>query len=154
MRSGRHAETERTKPAARRRRENDGGVAVVEFAIIAPVLVLLLFGIIEAGWAFAQQLEVRHGAREGARLAAVNEGSLDDIVAATCAQMDLSTSGATVSLAKSGPAVGDSARVEVAAPVDSITGLTGLVFGTTLTESVEMRIEQPPTWVDGTRPCP
>ena len=88
-------------------------------------------------------------------MAAVNEGSLDDIVAATCAQMDLATSGATVSLTRSGSAVGDSVRVEVAAPVDSITGLTGLVFGgVALNEAVEMRIEQPPTWVDGTKQCP
>ena len=88
-------------------------------------------------------------------MAAVNEGSLDDIVAATCAQMNLSTSGATVSLTKDGPAVGDAVKVEVIAPIDSITGLTSLVFGgPTLTEAVEMRIEQPPTWADGTRPCP
>jgi len=133
----------------------DQGVAIIEFAIVAPVLILLLFGIIEAGWAFSQQLEVRHGAREGARMAAVNEGTLDDIVNATCAQMDLSTSGATVTLTKSGPEVGDSVQVKVNAPVDSITGITGLVFGgVTLSESVEMRIEQPPTWADGTKPCP
>ncbi len=128
---------------------------MIEFAIIAPVLFLLLFGIVEAGWAFSQQLEVRHGAREGARMAAVNQGTLDDIANATCAQMDLATSGATVSLLKSGPAVGDSVRVEVVAPVDSITGITGLVLGgATLTEAVEMRIEQPPDWADGVRPCP
>ncbi|MDH3606596.1 MAG: pilus assembly protein [Acidimicrobiia bacterium] len=143
------------KKNLRPRSRSDEGVAIVEFAIIAPVLVLLLFGIIEASWAFSQQLEVRHGAREGVRMAAVNEGSLDDIVAATCAQMDLSTSGATVSLLKSGPAVGDSVRLEVVAPLDSITGLTSLVFGgPTLIEAVEMRIEQPPTWLDGVKPCP
>jgi Flp pilus assembly protein TadG len=139
----------------RRRKNNDSGVAIIEFAIIAPVLILLLFGIIEAGWTFSQQLEVRHGAREGARMAAVNEGSLDDIVSATCAQMNLSTSGATVSLTKDGSDVGDTVSVEVVAPLDSITGLTSLAFGgPTLTEAVEMRIEQIPTWVDGTKPCP
>ena len=137
------------------RGRSDSGATLIEFAIVAPLLFLLLFGIVEAGWAFSQQLEVRHGVREGARMAAVNEGSLDDIINAICDQMDLSTSGATVTLLKSGPAVGDSVRVEVNAPVDSITGVTGLVFGdVTLTEGVEMRIEQPPAWADGTKPCP
>lgn len=143
------------EPRCLPRGRNERGVAILEFAIIAPLLFLVLFGIIEAGWAFNQQLEVRHGVREGARMAAVNEGSLDDIVAATCAQMNLGTSGATVSLTKSGSGIGDSVRVEVVAPVNSLTGLPALAFGgVILTEAVEMRIEQPPTWTDGTKPCP
>ena len=56
------------------------GAAMLEFAIVLPLLLVLLFGIIEAAWAFNQQLEVRHGAREGARLVAVNAGT-DLIVA-------------------------------------------------------------------------
>ncbi len=32
----------------------------------------LVFGIMEAGWLFAQQVEVRNAAREGARLAVVD----------------------------------------------------------------------------------
>ena len=41
----------------------------IEFAIAAPLLFLLLFGIIDFGWAFSQNLDVKHAAREGARLA-------------------------------------------------------------------------------------
>jgi Flp pilus assembly protein TadG len=54
----------------RGRRER--GASIVEFAIVAPLLFLLLFGIIDFGWAFSQNLDVKHAAREGARLAAVN----------------------------------------------------------------------------------
>lgn len=143
------------KRSRRARASSDEGVSMVEMAIVSPLLVLLLFGIIEAGWAFSQQLEVRHGVREGARVAALNEGTLDEIVDATCVQMGLAVSNAAISVTKTGTAVGNTVRVQVVAPVDSITGLASLVFGgATLTEAVEMRIERIPTWADGTRPCP
>ena len=44
----------------------------MEFAIVVPIFFLLIFGIMEFGWAFFQKLDVRSGANEGARLAAVN----------------------------------------------------------------------------------
>lgn len=47
------------------------GQALVEMALILPVLLLLLFGIIEFGRIFSAGLMVTHGAREGARLGAV-----------------------------------------------------------------------------------
>ena len=41
-------------------------------ALVAPVLILLLLGIVDFGWAFSENLDVRHGAREASRLVAVN----------------------------------------------------------------------------------
>ena len=52
---------------------DDGGASALEFAIIAPVLLLLLFGMIEFGFIFQAQLALTHGAREGARLASVGK---------------------------------------------------------------------------------
>lgn len=49
------------------------GAVAVEFALILPVLVLLLFGIIEFGRAYNAYVTVTHAAREGARLAAVGD---------------------------------------------------------------------------------
>ncbi|HSP04647.1 MAG TPA: TadE family protein, partial [Acidimicrobiales bacterium] len=57
------------------RRHGDGderGAALVEFALIATPLFLILFGTIEFGWAFFQLNDIRHGAREGIRLVAVD----------------------------------------------------------------------------------
>ncbi len=56
------------------------GQAVVEFALILPILLLLVFGIIEFGRIFYSYLEVTQAAREGARLGAVG-GSDQEIVA-------------------------------------------------------------------------
>lgn len=49
------------------------GATAVEFAIILPVLILLIFGVIEFGRAYNSYLAVTHAAREGARLAAVGK---------------------------------------------------------------------------------
>ena len=54
--------------------KGERGAALVEMAMIFPVIIMLLFGVIEMSWLFAQANDVRHGAREGARLAAVNFG--------------------------------------------------------------------------------
>ncbi len=45
------------------------GQAMVEFALVLPILLLLLFGMIEFGRVFHEYLVVTHAAREGARVA-------------------------------------------------------------------------------------
>ena len=47
----------------------------VEFALIVPVLLLIVFGIINFGVLFSQQLTLNNAVREGARKAVVNEVS-------------------------------------------------------------------------------
>ncbi len=45
----------------------DGGASAVEFALIAPLLFLLVFGIIDYGFWFSDSLSTRQGVREAAR---------------------------------------------------------------------------------------
>lgn len=52
-------------------REHDAG-PIVEFAIIVPVLLLMLIGIIDLAWAFNRRNSYVTGVREGARFAAVS----------------------------------------------------------------------------------
>ena len=72
----------REQPAMRRRTARntprDRGAAAVEFALLLPVLLLLVFGIIDFGRALNASITLTQAAREGARLAAVAErtGSL------------------------------------------------------------------------------
>ena len=56
-----------------RRRGDQRGATLVEFAFVLPVFILFLFAIIDFGWLFTQFLDVKQGAREGARLAIVND---------------------------------------------------------------------------------
>jgi Flp pilus assembly protein TadG len=49
------------------------GIALIEFAFVVPLLILLLLGIIEFGWLVHNQLQVANAAREGARSAALGD---------------------------------------------------------------------------------
>jgi hypothetical protein len=54
----------------------DRGAVLVEFALISPIVMLLLFGVIEFGTVFSTTISFRQGVREGARQGAVaNFGS-------------------------------------------------------------------------------
>src|SRR5690242_11974891 len=55
---------------------NAKGSAIIEFAILLPVFILLILGVIEAGWALYIQSSLSDAAREGARVAVTaNVGS-------------------------------------------------------------------------------
>jgi Flp pilus assembly protein TadG len=72
--------------AARARRSGERGAAAVEFALLSPILLILVFGIIDFGLAMNAQIIVANAVREGARTAALG-GSYDaTITAATRAE--------------------------------------------------------------------
>lgn len=62
--------TMKTLATYARRGRDDRGVALVEFAIIFPILAMLLYGMISGGLALNDKQQMTHAAREGARYAA------------------------------------------------------------------------------------
>ena len=56
------------------RTRTDRGAALVEFALILPLLVLLVFGVIEFGRGYHTKTTLTHAAREGVRVAALDSG--------------------------------------------------------------------------------
>jgi Flp pilus assembly protein TadG len=56
-----------TRHRTRRAAEGDRGAAAVEFALVLPLLLLLVFGIVDFGRALNAQIMVSQAAREGAR---------------------------------------------------------------------------------------
>lgn len=50
-----------------RLRDGERGAAAVEFAIILPILIVLVLGVIEAGRAYNAQIKLTQAVREGAR---------------------------------------------------------------------------------------
>ena len=66
-RDGLHASTGTT----RCRRRDERGTALVEGAIVIPVLFLILFSVIDFSWAFYQYISLTPWRREGAREAAI-----------------------------------------------------------------------------------
>jgi Flp pilus assembly protein TadG len=53
-----------------RRRTDDRGAALVEFALVMPLLMALILGMVSFGIVFNQEMQLTHAAREGARYGA------------------------------------------------------------------------------------
>lgn len=77
--------------AINRRLRNPRGQAMVELALVLPLVLLVLFGIMEFGLVFQAYLTVNHVAREGARLAAVGgtNAAINSLITANAAGLTL-----------------------------------------------------------------
>ncbi len=64
MQSG---ETRFASIARRRAGEREGGAAAVEFGLVVPFLLIVLFGILQYGFFFNDSMATRNGLREGVR---------------------------------------------------------------------------------------
>ncbi|MHA7153846.1 TadE/TadG family type IV pilus assembly protein [Arthrobacter sp. TMN-50] len=64
-------------------KQNETGAVAVEFALILPILLLLVFGTVEFGRAYNTQVTLTHAAREGVRAMAIHN---DPAVARTAAK--------------------------------------------------------------------
>jgi Flp pilus assembly protein TadG len=162
----------------RRQSDKESGASLVELAMIAPLLLLLLIGVMEFAWVFSQHLDVRQGTREATRLAIVNYPAgtdqssgqdtvknTEDLVAEVCARMDDATD-ATVSIAATvGPSgetaghAGSLIQVTVAKPGTSLTDLLNWALppDLSLQASAEGRVLYPATWANTdstTEKCP
>lgn len=152
-----------------RRAKGDDGAVLVEFAIIAPFLFLIIFAIIEFGWAFGQYLDVRHGAREGARLAAVNyadplnpvpstgAAQSQEIVDAICDRMGDDINGGTITLrfvVNTDRDTGDQAEITLASKLDTLTGfLDPFLQGRAINNDIRFRLERDASWASSFDPA-
>jgi Flp pilus assembly protein TadG len=71
-------------------RASEHGAVAVEFAILAPVLIMILMGIMEFGRAFNAQISLTNAAREGVRVMAVSNNPASARTAAKNAAVSLS----------------------------------------------------------------
>jgi Flp pilus assembly protein TadG len=135
------------KPARLRRRcLGDRGAASVEFALILPVLLLVLFGIVQFGLLFSVQNQMVNAAREAARAMAV-EGATET-EGENLAMAHLSAYGDmnfTVDAVDADPANGNpdvSVTVQVPATDAVVVDVLGLFGGRNITQRIVMRQEQ------------
>lgn len=80
--------TNRARRAADRRR----GAAAVELAVVTPLLLTMVFGIIEFGWTMMIRQNLINAAREGCRAATLKYTSASALEAAVIAKIDGSLS--------------------------------------------------------------
>lgn len=139
-----------------RRASREAGAALVEFAVVAPLLIVLILGIVEFGWLFAQMNEIRHVAQEGARWGAVSRPDIDgggmswsDLHDRACGAANLpGTTTVSVDGSPGAGTKGATATVTVTATVQSLTGIPIITtfLPTTLTNTATFRLEQAAQW--------
>ena len=101
----------------------EAGASAVEFAIILPVLLLLIFGIIEFGFAIYDKTMITHASREGARagivfrVPVVTDDEIVNVVNNYLSDTLITFGGsnsATVTVTRAGYNAGDPLKVTVA----------------------------------------
>lgn len=158
------------KHVLRHRRGRQRGQALLEFAFVAPIFLILVFGIVDFGLGFKTYIAVTNAAREGSRFGAVgwpagtyaadcNTSTADDttIVARTCSALAASVDDVNnVSVVFEdrngipGIQTGDSIVVTMAYDYHFITPLGGIISAfsggsipgsVTLESTADMRLE-------------
>ena len=115
----------------------DRGAVAVEFALLLPMLLLLLFGIIDFGRALNAQITLTQAAREGARIAALGESNV--VSGTQAAATGLSPVAVTVTSCPAGAGTGVNAVVKASysfsfvTPLSAIAGILGSSLGSTMT---------------------
>lgn len=130
--------------------KREDGQAMVEFALILPIFLLILCGIIDFGWLFYNQLSLNNACREGARYAVVNTAE-DANTQAIINHIENSTTtvfandGVDIEItytAPNDPTSGD-IRVTLEAEISFFTPVLSTVMGKekTITSTVIMKVE-------------
>lgn len=141
---------------------HEDGVALVEFALVAPLLLVILFGMLDFGRTFNYWIDATHLANEGARWAVVNKnpassGSLQNYVQEQADTDELRNGGSSAVpdaleiciTFPNGATVGNPVRVTASVTYNWLPFLSEQALGgltsTTVSSSSTMRLEAPPT---------
>jgi Flp pilus assembly protein TadG len=105
---------------------SERGAAAVEFALVAPILLAMVGGIIEFSYTYNLQISVTQAAREAARTMAIFNDPARAQTAATAGAFGLSPAGFTYTFTGACPAGGTgNAQVAVDYTANSLTGIFG-----------------------------
>ncbi|WP_139005774.1 TadE/TadG family type IV pilus assembly protein [Arthrobacter crystallopoietes] len=121
---------------------SERGATAVEFALVLPVLLLLLLGIVEFGRVYNAQMQLTAAARDGARVMSINSvpsQAAADAKAATIASAialhpDIATDQISISISPSSTATcvpGSVATVAVSYPMQFLSGMFGATINLT-----------------------
>lgn len=131
-------------------RQREEGQAMVEFALILPIFLLILCGIIDFGWLFYNQLTLNNACREGARYAVVNTADNADTQAIinhieNSEYHVFANDGVKISVVYSSPGEPTSGDITVSmsADISFFTPVLSTIMGKekTITSTVVMKVE-------------
>ncbi|NQT13445.1 MAG: pilus assembly protein [Planctomycetes bacterium] len=128
-------------------RKNRRAAAAVEFAVVAPLFFLLVFGMVEYGRMVMVQQVITNGSREGARIAVLDGATSAEVVSAVDTYLaSASLSGAEVSVSPDPPSsagYGEAVTVAVSIGFDQVSWLPSPMYlgGNTMSATTVMRRE-------------
>jgi Flp pilus assembly protein TadG len=131
-------------------RKNRKGAAAVEFAVVAPVFFLLVFGMIEFGRMVMVQQIITNASREGARMAVLDGSTRSNVLSTVSSYLsNAGIHGATVNTDPTEPSTaqyGEPVTVSVSVPFNQVSWLPTPLFigGKTLVATTVMRRETVP----------
>lgn len=103
--------------------------AIVEFAVVLPLLLTILFGIIEYGWVFMVRQTLQHAAREGCRRAVLQTSTEDQVTGVVAEILEAANIGGYTLTQTHEGAPNWVETVRVTVPYNSVS-LVGGFFGT------------------------
>ena len=128
----------------KKRKSRESGQSLVEFALVLPILLMLLCAIIDFGWFYYNQITLNNAAREGARFAVIHYDPAEDWKGQAESRMMNSMVGVSSATAIVSDPVEQSITASVTAKPRVLTGFTSIFIGKktlTLHASCTMRLE-------------
>ncbi|TLM85467.1 pilus assembly protein [Pseudarthrobacter sp. NamE2] len=109
------------------RNDSERGAAAVEFAILLPLLLMLVLGTIEFGRAYNAQITLTNAARDGVRVMAIANDPTAAKTAAKNAAASVSTSisDADITLSTNVCSTGNQVTLSINHNLSTITGIAG-----------------------------
>lgn len=106
---------------------SERGAVAVEFAILAPVLIMILMGIMEFGRAYNAQISLTNAAREGVRVMAITNNQASAQTAARNAAVTLNPGLLDPNITFSTPTCTPNAQMTVTVhyTLSTLTGIAG-----------------------------
>lgn len=137
------------KLTGRNRRDGEKGQNLVEFAMVLPIFLILVFAIVDFGMGFHAWITVTNAAREGARVGAVGADSATIEARVTDTASSLAANDLTITVVNAQGAQGEAVSVDVEydyqliTPLSNVLGILGGGLGSPITfhSEAEMRIE-------------
>lgn len=107
--------------------ERERGAVAVEMALLLPVLVLLLLGIMEFGRAYNAQITLSSAAREGVRVMAINNNAAAarTAVKAAASGLNPALSDASIVLNPTNCTAGAQMTLKITYSLSTMTGIAG-----------------------------
>ncbi|HUF54433.1 MAG TPA: TadE family protein [Dehalococcoidia bacterium] len=131
------------------RTNGEKGQNLVEFAMVVPIFLILVFAIVDFGMGFHAWITVTNAAREGARVGAVGANEATIISKVENTSGSLNDDNMTITVVNPQGSPGDTVEVTVAydyqmiTPLSTLLGLIGGGFGETIDfdATSKMRLE-------------